>query len=128
MRLLRAIWTLIARALGALVGKLNWQAPPWARFVGGKARNAGSWARGHKGPALGIAFVVAGLGTGGALGWRWYKNRPRPVETEVSISGPELTSLVQDKWITHPVELNFDRSAAPLNAVRKNVTTGIEIS
>jgi len=122
----------VARAVGAVGAVLvavfgRWQAPGWLRAIGRGGARAGGWARGHKGAAAGVLVGVAALSVGGVYGVRWWKARPKPVETEVSVIAPAATR-VQDNEKPHALILEFSRSAAPLKMVGKTVTTGVELS
>ena len=118
------VWAILQRVWFAAFGRVNWDAPPWARGVG----RGGSWMWGHKLKSLGVLVVLAGLSAGSFYGWQWWKNRPRPEMTHVGVSAPELTSWEDGKPRTNPLRIEFDHSAAPLKNVGKKVTAGVEIS
>jgi alpha-2-macroglobulin len=121
------LWSFLRGIWVALFGRMQWEAPGWLKFGGRKIKAGGGWARGHKGAAAGILVGIAALSVGGVYGVKWWKARPRPVETTVTITAPELTR-VKEKIEPYPVLIDFDGSAAPLKNVGKVVTTGIEIS
>ena len=120
----RRILNGIGRGLAVLFGKPSWDAPPWARFIGGKVAAAGRWSLGHKGAASVLVLAIAGLGIGGRYGYRWYQNRPKPLTIEVSTSAPGLTPL-DDPSRIDPLVIEFGGSAAPLKSIGKAVTPPI---
>ncbi len=111
------VWALVKRVWFAALGRVTWDAPPWSRWM---------WARKLK--SLGMLLLLAALATGGTYGWRWWKNRPHPEQTHVTISAPELTRYEDGKPRPNPVRIEFDRSSAPLKNVGKKVTAGVELS
>src|SRR5450432_2503039 len=118
------VWALLKRVWFAAFGRVNWDAPPWARGVGRR----GQWMWANKLKSLGAIAMVAAMATGGFYGWQWWKNRPKPETTTVSLSAPELTRWDEGKPRPYPLRLGFDHSAAPLKNVNKKVTVGVELS
>src|SRR5438105_3479318 len=118
------VWAFLKRVWFAAFGRVNWDAPPWARGIG----RGGQWMWAHKLKSLGALAVMAGLSTGGYFGWQAWKNRPRPEMTHVSLSAPAPTTFDEGKPRPNPVRIEFDHSAAPLKNVNKKVTAGVEIS
>ncbi len=115
--------------LGLIVGV--WSAPPWLRWcgavVGWAARGAGTRlvSRPRLSAALLLLLVLAGVG--GWHGLRWWKSRPQPVEVTLSVNGPQLTDFAAD-GLPQGVTVSFSDSVAPLAAVGKFVSTGIQVS
>ena len=112
------VWAFVRKVWVVLFGTMSWQAPPWARAVGGRAQKGGRWARAHRGASLGAAALVAALAAGTTFGVRWYKHRPHPLETTVTLTAPEVTRI-EEKLRPHPALFEFDGSAAPLKNVEK---------
>jgi len=125
--LLNRIGAFFRRVFLFFFGRVHWDAPPWARFVGRKSASAGSWTRAHKSRALVMAGAFAAITVGAGYGVRWWQNRPKPQETTVTISAPEL-ARAEDNFKPHPVVIDFDRSVAPLKAIGKPITAGLDIS
>jgi uncharacterized protein YfaS (alpha-2-macroglobulin family) len=122
----------LARVVGAVATVLvaifgRWSAPGWMRALGRGGARAGGWARRNRGAAAGVLVGVAALSVGGVYGVRWWKARPKPVETDVAVIAPAATR-VQDNEKPHPLILEFSRSAAPLKMIGKVVTAGVEMS
>jgi uncharacterized protein YfaS (alpha-2-macroglobulin family) len=118
------VWAFLKSVWFAAVGRVNWDAPPWARGVG----RGGRWMWAHKLKSLGVLAALAALTVGGWYGWQAWKNRPRPETTHVSLSAPALTTYDEGKPRPNPLRIEFDHSAAPLKNVNKKVTAGVEIS
>ena len=61
--------------------------------------------------ASALALVVAAL-----LLWRWYENRPRPVEVTFAVTAPPVTCYACDPpRPPNPLLVRFDASTAPLD-------------
>lgn len=125
LRLLRGLLRLIVMVLRPVFGSVSWSAPAWAPALGAAIRRR---PRHFAGGALGAA-VLAAAAWGG---WHWYVNRPKPVEPEritFQAKVPAVTDYVQadgsPKITIHPLEVDFSRSAAPIELVGKTVTKGI---
>ena len=81
----------------------------------------------------GVVAAIA-LAVAGAFGWHWYQHRPKPVEPEritFKVRAPALTSYADDegkpKVTIHPLEIDFSRSAAPIEQVGKPAGNGISM-
>ena len=124
-RLVRGLFRLIAKITRPVFGSVSWSAPAWAPAAGASIRRR---PRRFAGVVLGaVALVVAA-----AAGWHWYSHRPKPVEPEritFQAKVPAVTDYVQadgtPKITIHPLEVDFSRSAAPIELVGKTVTKGI---
>ena len=116
---------LIAAWLRILFG-VTWRTPWWMQWLGQVARQFARWARANPKLALqrgGAALLLIVTTSGGLY---WYKHLPKPVETKVAVVSPPLTRLVDGQWVTSPLLINFEGSAAPLNKVGKVVVPKIE--
>ncbi|MBS0584563.1 MAG: alpha-2-macroglobulin [Proteobacteria bacterium] len=137
MGLLNFIWNLplmLLRLVGAVlsffVGRFAWDAPPWARAVGTGWQRLGGAVRARPARSAGILAALLLLGVGGVVGYRAWRDRPRPVveaPATFSVQAPILTGYDEEarKLIVHPLHVTFNRSAAPLALVGKSPTAGI---
>jgi alpha-2-macroglobulin len=108
---------MVKRVWIAAVGRVAWDAPPWSRWL---------WARKLK--SLAALAVIGALATGGYYGWRWWDSRPKPEQTHVTLSAPEVTRWEDGRPQINPLRVEFDHSAALLDKVGKNITAGVELS
>jgi uncharacterized protein YfaS (alpha-2-macroglobulin family) len=109
----------IRRGLRAAFGQISWQPPQWgsstASFLHTRGTAAATAARANprRAALLGagaIAFIVAA-----ALLWRWYENRPRPVEVTFVVTAPPVTCYACDPpRPPNPLIVRFDAATAPL--------------
>lgn len=120
-----SVWQALGRFFRAIFGQ--WQPPPWAAFLGNKAKQGGGWARQHKRASASALLLLVGLGAGGYFGYRAWKNRPQPELVEVTLNAPGLTVL-QEHLQPQPLTVEFEKSVAPLAAVDKIVKTGVSLS
>ncbi len=122
----------LAWLLRQLLGKLNWQAPSWLQWTGGRLVPLGRKANAH---AAWVALAAA-LALGGAWGalhgpqggwknwWSWQtfngaqEDVAKISATGINVSGPERTPYDGDAK-PRPVVLNFSASAAPLSRMGK---------
>ncbi|MFH0900782.1 MAG: alpha-2-macroglobulin, partial [Pseudomonadota bacterium] len=121
---MRTLFAKVRWILGSILGR--WEPPPWLRLLGRGVARGGGWARAHRAASAAILVTLAFLGTGGVLGWRWWKQRPRPVTTEVTVTAPELTRIA-DKPVPYPVLVDFADSVAPLKDIGRSVGAGVEL-
>jgi uncharacterized protein YfaS (alpha-2-macroglobulin family) len=71
--------------------------------------------RGHR-LATALILVAALMVVGGGwVGWRWYAGRPQPAMLHVTVVNPGVTPLA-DKLVPQPLLINFNGSAAPIEA------------
>ncbi|KHK58388.1 alpha-2-macroglobulin [Ralstonia sp. A12] len=127
VRVIGFLFSLIARLLRPVFGSVAWSAPAWMPATAAAARRR-PWHFGG-GVAASIALVAAG-----AFGWHWYQHRPKPVEPEritFKVRAPALTSYMDEegkpKVTIHPLDIDFSRSAAPIELVGKPAGNGISI-
>lgn len=137
MGLLNFIWNLplmLLRLVGAVLsfffGRMGWDAPPWARAVGAGWNRLGGAVQARPARSAGILAVLLVLGVGGAVGYRAWRDRPRPVveaPATFAAQAPLLTGYDEEarKLILHPLHVTFSRSVAPLALVGKSPTAGI---
>jgi uncharacterized protein YfaS (alpha-2-macroglobulin family) len=124
-RLVRGLFHLVMMILRPVFGTVSWSAPAWAAATSAAIRrHPWRFACGVLGAAVLAAAAWAGL--------HWYVNRPKPAEPEriaFQAKGPAVTDYVQadgtSKVTIHPLEVDFSRSAAPIELVGKPVTKGI---
>ncbi|MEK6664377.1 MAG: alpha-2-macroglobulin [Pseudomonadota bacterium] len=123
------VWLLelIAAWLQILFG-MSWQTPWWMQWLGQKTLAFARWCDTHRRLALLRGLAILLIGASLAAGVNWYKSRPKPVETNVHAVSPALTQLVEGKWITAPLVINFKGSAAPLDKIGKVITPKIRMT
>ena len=107
---------------------MRWELPGWLQWLGRKTQEIARWSNSHRRQAALRGVVLVFVGASLVAGAQWYKYRPKPVETAVNAISPELTKLVEGKWETAPLVLNFKGSAAPLDKVGKVITPKINMS
>lgn len=105
-----------------------WTAPPWLRWLGGRAR-AGALAslaamRARPRAFAAGALAVALLAVGGHYGRLWWKSRPQPVEVSFKVVNPPITDFANDGQ-PHALVVSFSKSVAPLALVGKDIASGI---
>ena len=126
VRLVRGLFRLIGMVLRPLIGNVSWSAPAWAPATGAAVR------RRPRRFAVGFFATLIVL-VAGWFGWQWYANRPKPIEPEritFEAKAPALTEYVAQpdgnpKITIHPFQVDFRRSAAPIELVGKPVSKGI---
>ena len=127
----RAFARLSGRVLSPLFGNVSWNAPTWARWLGGRIGVGGRWAGAHpihSGVAL---LLVASLMAGGFYGVKWWQARPKPLEVKLSVQNPPRTPIENEDETDRgprPLYVNFAQSAAPLAMAGKDVPAGIRIA
>ena len=119
------VW-LLGSLVRTVIGPVTWQPPRWARWVGSQSRSAALDARRRPARAAVVAtLLLATLGSAG-YGVRWWTHRPRPVEIAVVVTPPPSTPI-EERAKPLPVVIGFSASVAPLSAIGKPVTRGIEL-
>ncbi len=129
-KLFRTIGHVLIALLTALFGRWQWRAPLWLRWVGNALANGWRAARARPTRSATIATLLVAAIAGGLAGYRWYQQLPKPVETTFTVTPPALTSWneAKNKFETHPLQIDFSDSAAPLDVIGQVVKEGITIS
>ena len=112
-----------------VLGELSWDAPPWARWTGGKVATGARAVAAR--PALSGAAVLllAAIAAGGVYGYKWWQARPKPVEVKFTVTNPPRTPLEnRDDNSPRALVVQFAQSAAPLAMSGKDVSAGIRIT
>ena len=123
---LQAIHRAAGTTTRALLGEVDWRAPPWVKWGSARIRSGAeaAVARAQRQPrqtALLSAATVLLLAVA-YMGWRWYENRPRPIETEFTVTAPGITCYdCEPPGKPNPVLVSFSGSAAPLAQAGKDL-------
>ena len=123
-----AIYAAALSLAGALFGELDWQAPGWFCAIQRQLSALWQWARENPKRAFAIVATLAAFGAGGHYGWQWYKKLPQPHTVSYSVDAPTLTDYNQTPVVIDTLDIRFDESAAPLENIKKTVSTGITLS
>jgi alpha-2-macroglobulin len=115
----------LAWLFGALVGRMQWEPPVWARWTAGRATATGRHLRAHPGQAAGLAAGLAAA----AGGLYWYSQLPTPHYVAYTVEAPGLTEY-DDTGISSikPLRVVFAEPAAALKLIEKPVTEGLALS
>ncbi|HKR37296.1 MAG TPA: alpha-2-macroglobulin [Steroidobacteraceae bacterium] len=110
----------IRRGLRAAFGHVSWQPPHWAAgtatFLHTRGAAAAGAARANPRRAVLVGVSALVLVVAAALLWRWYENRPRPVEIAFTVTAPPVTCYACDPpRPPNPLIVHFAGSAAPLD-------------
>jgi alpha-2-macroglobulin len=122
----QAIHRASGSAVRALLGEVDWQAPPWAKWTAVKIRQGARATVAHtrqhpRQTAIVTGATVLLLATAYA-GWHWYENRPRPIETAFTFTPPQLTCYdCEPPGKPNPLLISFSGSAAPLAQTGKDL-------
>jgi alpha-2-macroglobulin len=120
--------TRIGSFFALIFGRINWNSPPWLTSIRQKSTNKPKafW---------GITSLFFLLVIGAVYGYIWYENQPKPQLVTASITAPQITpvaeTLVPDNLT---IDFGFEgeeflpQAVAPLNAINKEVTKGIELT
>src|SRR6187549_4017262 len=112
----------VRRAMFQLVGKWQWDAPPWLQWLGrlGRATMRYLTASPLRAAVVALAVVLVGLGAYS------YSQRPKPNYVGYAVTAPPLT-VYDDKGmrIIKPMTVVFAESVAPLTQVQTAVAKGI---
>ena len=126
--ILLMLWQGIAYLLSLFLGRLQYQAPAWLRWLVAKLGVTFAYLRSRflNSPvkALAALVIVVGLSYAGMQAYQWYKNRPVPLTVKTSITAPTRT-VIEDNLPPNPVIITFDKSVAPLELVGKVTNKGI---
>ncbi len=126
----------LRRGLRAAFGQVSWQPPQWisssASFVHGHAAAAATAARANPRRAALVGAAALTLVVAAVVLWRWYENRPRPVEVTFAVTAPPVTCYACDPpGAPNPLIVRFDAATAPLERAGHGVEpqqAGISIS
>jgi uncharacterized protein YfaS (alpha-2-macroglobulin family) len=129
VRLVRALFRGLGWMLRPVFGNVSWSAPTWAPATGAAIRRKPRHFAG--GFLAAVAVLIAAW-----FGWQWYQHRPKPIEPEritFEAKAPPLTDYLTQpdgtpKITTHPLEVTFSASAAPIELVGKPAGKGITMS
>jgi uncharacterized protein YfaS (alpha-2-macroglobulin family) len=111
-------FTLTARAI---VGDISWRPPAWVTTTGREAKKRPIFSGGLA--LLLVACIIAGLAF-----WNWYRHLPKPTTVDWTISVPQPSEGMGYGYQNGPLTLTFDRSAAKLESIGKDVTPEIRLS
>jgi alpha-2-macroglobulin len=108
------------RGLRAAFGQVFWQPPQWvsstASFVHARGAATASAARANPRRAALIGAGALAFVVGAVLLWRWYENRPQPVEVTFAVTTPPVTCYACDPpRPPNPLIVRFDAATAPLD-------------
>ncbi len=127
----RAFVRLLAWILRPVFGSVSWNAPPWARWLGGRASGLAQTAKAKPLHALVVLLVLAALVAGGVRGYKWWQARPKPIEVKLSVENPPRTPIENEDEADRgprPLYVKFAQTVAPLAMIDKEVAAGIKIT
>ena len=115
----------VRRVLFQLIGKWQWDAPPWLQWLGRSGRAAVRYLTASPVRAAIVALAVVLVGFGAYS----YSRRPKPNYIGYAVTAPPLT-VYDDKGmrIIRPMTVVFADSVAPLTQVQTAVVKGITLS
>src|ERR1700741_3048078 len=101
------------RGLRAAFGQISWQPPQWvsstASFLHAHGAATASAARANPRRAALIGAGALAAVVGAVLLWRWYENRPQPVEVTFAVTAPPVTCYACDApRPPNPLIVRFD--------------------
>ena len=110
----------------ALLGEVDWRAPPWVVWITGrlKAQTRATIAQVRQKPrqAALLAFITLTIISGAYFTYRWYESLPRPVETGFAVSAPGITCYAcEPVGRPDPLLIRFEASVAPLAAIARDL-------
>ena len=126
----------VRRGLRAAFGQVYWQPPQWvsssASFVRDMGQRPRAAARANPRRAALVGAAALALVVAAVVLWRWYENRPRPVEVTFAVTAPAVTCYACDPpGAPNPLIVRFAASTAPLERAGHGVEpqqAGISIS
>ena len=127
----RGFARLSGRVLAPVFGNIAWNAPPWARWVGGRIGSGGRWAGANPARAGLTMLLLLAIAAGGFYGYKWWQARPKPIEVKLTVENPARTPIENEDEKDRdprPLIVNYGQSVALLSAVGKEVPTGIKIT
>lgn len=125
------LWRPLAWLCLRLFGRLDWQAPPWGRWVAGAARRGRATVRARPRTALLALLMLALLAAAGWHGYRWWQAQPKPFEVSFKVTAPARTEIESEDAEARkpkPAVIMFDHSVAPLAQVGKDAAAGVTLS
>jgi uncharacterized protein YfaS (alpha-2-macroglobulin family) len=127
-RFFAAMGALLKHLFVFLFGTWHWQLPMWLRWITDRIAAATRQARAKPRRSAGIAAALLVMIAAGGVGYRWYQQQPKPVQTHAELTAPALTEWRDDKPIVAPLVITFSDSAAPLEAIGKTISKGISLA
>jgi uncharacterized protein YfaS (alpha-2-macroglobulin family) len=119
------------RIFKAVLGEFKWNPPQWGKSganravaISGKSKR---WVISHRTQVLFGVLGLVILSVGGAKGYHWYKNRPKPFYVSYEVHSPDLTPLKEDAVPDH-ASIEFSSSAAQLKDLKRSVNERIHVS
>ncbi|MBK6972546.1 MAG: alpha-2-macroglobulin [Sterolibacteriaceae bacterium] len=125
--LVRLVFVLIGSLASLLFGRLQWTSPRWLDWLGARLAASSRAAAARPGASALILALLVAAGVGGWQGWKWWQARPRPVEVKFSVEAPPRTEI-ENEQKPNPLLVKFERGAAPIALVGKEVTQGLTSS
>lgn len=118
----------LAKILQTTFGRFAWVPPPWVASL--QAREAALRARVAANPRAFRRNAIAGVAGFVVLvtAVQLWRNRPRPVRTDFIVAAPPATDLTVDNPKPAALQVVFESSVAPLQAVGDVLTAGVDIS
>jgi alpha-2-macroglobulin len=126
-QLLQWLLAAVGRALAAIFGHVQWQAPGWARWTGGQMATGGRAVAARPLASVIVAGLLLAAVAGGWHGWKAWQARPQPIKVQFTVSEVARTQIENDQK-PDPLVVKFNRSAAPLALVGKDVAQGITVT
>ncbi len=123
----RLLFVLLGGLISSLFGDFSWRAPRWLDWLGVRLAAAGRAAVARPALSALILALLVAAGAGGWQGWKWWQARPRPVEVKFSLTEPARTEIENEKG-PNPLLVKFERGAAPIALVGKDVPQGLATS
>src|SRR3954452_25584152 len=110
----------LRRGLRAAFGQISWQPPQWVSnttsFLHAHGAATASAARANPRRAALISASALVLIVAAVLAWRWYENRPQPVEVTFAVTPPPVTCYACDPARpANPLFVRFESATAPLD-------------
>jgi uncharacterized protein YfaS (alpha-2-macroglobulin family) len=105
----------------AVVGDLSWRPPGWARACGRGVKRR---------PVLSssVAVVLIAALITGLVFWNWYLHQPKPTTVDWAINVPQPSQGAGYGYQNGPLTLTFDRSAARLESIGRDVSKEAKLS
>lgn len=123
-----AILQLLLSLLQAVFGEVRWQAPAWLAAAGRMVAAGWQATRRQPGRAAALLAMLAVLAGAGSYAWHWYSHLPQPHTISYRLQAPALTDYRATPPTIDSLRIYFDESAAPIEAVNKDVSVGIRLS